>query len=1153
MNVRHAAALIVLCLITAAGCSRESASPVTTGLAGGDIRFENPSAAVTSYLNSHTVEPDPGDAVKFYAAGNLFSPQTSDYAVSGAVDPVASYTMTPVIDDADTFSVELSSMRFSGVGVYRASYRFGSRFPGSPALISCGPVTPEGVVCNIAECAGLVTATVKLVGDPAAIEALDPTFPVACTVSASVNEGPGSPSLSLQASAGDADLRETLTGDGLDIPLLARGLGAQQPLTLRADCLAKPVAGEERFPMDPDTGLTALVMEGGVALELACGDSQDVVLEVPVSFGAGNLTGFFDISGEDESQTEVRFEVAANLSTAPDPVPADQVPTDAWELNSMPVGDFSIYAQALVADNRKLLRLPFTKGANGLVTIAENQTTELGARFVARPHRLTGQYQLYDPAGLTDLVHLQTGDFASFGSTATAFMQAEGLAFQGLGGGDGVGGLARSVFDGTYDASLGRSDLSYELLIGGLSPINGALDGTSALTTPWRVNRSFFRFVAPDDNRQDLWINPRDNLSYNAVSGGADAVPLQQICFGQHALTLRSDPEQFLLYSPRADIDSSGEVAGSADLPGAGYSLSDSDVFGFPRNLNDRADEATLRATLPEGLVYTIHPNVRIVTPDGSDTRVNLQSFETQGALTCGQVVGHCLEINDVEGSYSGLTIGVDPELPYCNDTGNLEFGIVVDSTNQDVNYLRTRVFSQEGAGDQVVAETFHCAPCGPNPEYSFSAPLTAGAYRLQIDAGSGTGTCEATFEAPFVVPEEPLALHCPDDFQVTLPGEAQSISSADPLIADPLVASTSGGCGFEVPIADDRPAEFLQGETIVNFSAAGLSCATTVTVLGYGGAQIAFLTGETLRVHDIATGDVVHSLAMPGLAHTTAFSADGRRIAVAPAGAGNAALLYDFDSGNFEAVPGDPGVAVSFSPVDSANVAIVAYQANQFTLSVRTPGGVSSDTFIAGPDASMPAVAWSPDGDRIALVRTTAYTTVSTPTILYRVRYKEYAFDGQNLQADPQASFNAVITPPPVRHEPFELVFVPGASPVYSSTSGFLRVLSDTVELIEMDVPGADGPAFDISNNGAGAAWGAAGTLYVIPDLTNLDPATLISGTTEHFQGKPELAVSNDMRLLALSKTDAVVVLSIPDFQVVRIISATEPKGLQFRPQLPE
>jgi len=1150
MRRGYAVGLVVLFACAVGGCIRFAGSQVTTGLADGEIRFESQSPAVSSHLNGLSVVADPSNSVGFYRSNDPFNLQATAYVDSGVTDPVASYAMTPVIDDTDVFLVEVTSIRFSGVGAYQAMYRFGSRFPGSPAAESCGPVTVAGITCDVGECAGLVRATVRLGGEAEALAALDPAFPILCGVGAAVNEGPGSPLISDQSGAGNVAFLPVLTSTGLDIPFLARALGAAQPLTIGASCFAQPVEGEERFPVDSDTGLTSFTIEIPLTTELACGAEADIDLEIPVVFNAGNVTGLFDISGETETATQVRYETMNMFSTSPPAVPADEVPTEPWELESVLVGEHSLFGQARVAGNRKMLRLPFTRGANGLVTIAEGETTDLGSRFVALPHRLSGEYQLYDPAGLTDLAHLQTEDFTNFDQKITSYQQAEGLEFQAIGGGDGVGGLSRTVFESDYDAGEGRYDLEYELLIAGLSPVGGAADGTSALMTPWRVNRSFFRFVSPDGNHQNVFVNPRDDLSYDAVPGGEDGIPAQQICFGQHNLTLRSDADQLLIYRPRSDLNSGGEVIGSADLPGAGYTFYDSDISGEPRDVDDRADEVTIRATLPEGLEYTFRPRVRLVPADGNETEATLEDFEIQTALGCGQVVGHCLEINDVEGSYSGLTIGVEPQLPYCNATGSLDFDIVVDSTGQDVNYLRTRVFSEET--DVIVAEELHCTGCSPDPEYTFSTPaLDSGNYRIEIDALTAGGTCEGGFLAPFTVPDEPLSLQCADDFEFTLPGGADSIHANDPAIADVLTASTSGGCGFDVEIADDRPAEFVAGDTTVTFAAAGLTCQTTVTVEAYEDVQIAFIEGDTLRVFGIWTGDLISNVSIDGLASTTSFSADGERIAMAPAGEGNSALLYDFGSGDLDSVAGERGVATSFSPVDSDHVAIVSWEGNDLTLSVHTPSGVFQDQFPAGPDSSTPAIAWNATGDRIGVMRTTAYTPPASSSI-YRTVYREYVFDGGSLTIDPDQTFADQVVPPPGRHEPFELAFVSGGMPIYTSAAGLMRVLisAEKIEEVETGGSGLSGGAFDISNSGQGLAWAGDGKLFVLPNLASPDPAALIEGTTNQIEGKPELAVSNDLQFIALTKSDAVVIFRVDGFEVVRNIDASNPRGPQFRPR---
>jgi hypothetical protein len=286
-------------------------------------------------------------------------------------------------------------------------------------------------------------------------------------------------------------------------------------------------------------------------------------------------------------------------------------------------------------------------------------------------------------------------------------------------------------------------------------------------------------------------------------------------------------------------------------------------------------------------------------------------------------------------------------------------------------------------------------------------------------------------------------------------------------------------------------------------------------------------------------------------LASTTSFSADGERIAVAPAGEGNSALLVDVGDYDSFPVPGDRGVATSFSPVDSDHVAIVSWEGNDVTLSVHTPSGVFQDQFLAGPDSSTPAIAWNASGDRIGVMRTTAYTPVASST-LYLTIYREYVFDGGSLTLDYGPTFRDAVVPPPGRHEPFELAFVSGGMPVYSSAAGLMRVLiqAEKIEKVETGGGGLSGSAFDISNSGQGFAWAGDGKLFVLPDLANPDPAALIEGATEHLEGKPELAVSNDLQFIALTKPDAVVIIRVDGFEVVQIIEASNPRGPQFRPR---
>ena len=857
----------------------------------------------------------------------------------------------------------------------------------------------------------------------------------------------GSPAASTQASAQDATFKSVVTGNGLNIPMLVRA--GTQTLTFTGGCAAKPVSGETRFPIDAATGLTAFVTEVPVTSTAGCGETIDVNLSIPAQFEAGHLQGLFDIGGVDEVSARVRLIDANIFNTSRPLVPAAATPSVPWQLNSVPVGDHRVEAFAIIDNNLGFLRLPRTEGANGRTSVVDGQVEDLGSTFVARPHVVTGAVQLYDPAGLTDLRHLVTHALTGFGDDTTTHMRAEGVAAQAVGGGgDGAGGFARAVAQGSYDSSLGRADLNYSLRIAGLSPRDGAVDGSEALTTPWRIHRTWVRISAPDVNRQNVEITPRDDLRFDAVPDGSDEAPTQPMCFGQINLTMLSQPDIVLLYEPRLNVAGTGLATPSDDVPGAGYSLHRALATAEPRNSQDRTSEVTVRATLPEGLSYDVTPGVRLVTPDASsDTQVLLEPLQVpaDGELGCGHVVGQCIEINETDGSYTGLTIAVAPNIPYCHSTGQLALEIAVDSDGQDVDSFRTRVLT-DAANPLVVADEFHCGPCGPDPTENVTFSLPPGEYSLEVTAEAGVGTCTARYDAPLMVPSEPLTLQCASDtIEIDLDPGQDTIAADDSQIADQLSAATSGGCGFDIAVSDDRPEEFPVGDTVVTFETpSGLGCQTTVTVRANDNRQIAFISGETLRVHEIGTGDLVLGVAVPSLARTTSFSADGNKIGIAPAGPGNAALIFDFDNAAFTSVAGPTGSGVAFNPIDSRIIGIVTSpSAEVYELLLDRPGQNLTTPIGGAPAISTPVAAWSQDGQRIGFLFTVPTAPATPGSSPYRIAFREFLVGPQGFTI----SANQSVVRAPPRHEVFELVYLASGERVYSSTSGLHRITSNTID----------------------------------------------------------------------------------------------------------
>ena len=660
-------------------------------------------------------------------------------------------------------------------------------------------------------------------------------------------------------------------------------------------------------------------------------------------------------------------------------------------------------ARAILDNGNKLLEMPHREGCNQNVNIALQQTTNIGTSFVAKPSLVKGKLTLFDPGGQTDLQGIQSGTFTYFGLPSTgSYMIARGRSAVASSTpecflrGCGAGGMSLGQLTGAYDPAQHSADLSYELLLAGLSPDNGAADGTDSCRTPWEMSgASFFMQASPAGSgscRSTIRFY-QDYPLYSGVGSPPVEYPPQNICFGKIGLEIRVDPNLGAIYAPSLSINSESSNL-VANASGSIYSYESGTASGTPSSPQQLSSVASVGATLPEGLRYRVAPRISFRAAgqtSGPDSYIYLNwiPLPQEGVLGCGGSYWSCANVSDTQGNYNYLTIDFYSPAEYCLQAGPMQLDVGVNLSDGGnvarVEYLLDAPNMATAGLDSPGAVVLCSSNCGPNPRYTINLPsLPAGPHALKVLAQAANG-CTAWRIHEFYVRSQAITLQCPANFSAQLSSGETSIAASDPRVASHLTPVVSGGCGPPYPpVSNDAPAVFVVGETTVNYwllaPGQGLqSCSTRVTVTEPPKHTIAFATLEAgtpklkLYYAEDATLRWEKPVANPLWVE---FSPDGKRIAVCERHGNNGKIkIFGVSSGDSFLPPinvsGYYPINLSFNPQDEKYYAVVeAAPPASYRIAVYRQGS----RILATPPMTMRNMngldlAWSGDGTRLSVI----------------------------------------------------------------------------------------------------------------------------------------------------------------------------------------
>jgi len=849
-----------------------------------------------------------------------------------------------------------------------------------------------------------------------------------------------------------------------------------------------------------------------------------------------------------------------------------------------------VLAKAIVDNGKKLLELPHRDGFNERVNIdfdeATNtpRTTNLGSSFVVKPNIVGGNLTLYDPGGQTDLQGIQTGPFTDL----PPYSLPSGLSYMNARGkstvvpstpgcvlrGCGAGGMSLSQLTGTYDPAQHRAAFSYELLLAGLSPDNGAGDGTGSCRTPWEMwGLSLFMKASPagSGSCQSTIRFQQDFPLYSGVGLSPVEYPPQNICFGKIGLEIRVDPNLGAIYAPSLSIgpESSNLVANTT---GSIYSYERGYASGVPAYQQQPDSVASVAATLPEGLRYNVTPTLYF-RPAGQtsagDSYIGLNRLvlPQEGVLRCGDIDIPCVNLSDAQGNYNYLTIDFYSPTEYCLGAGPMQLEVGINLSDGG-NVVRVEYLldapNMDTAGLGSPGAVVLCSSnCGPNPHYTINLPsLSAGPHALKILARAANG-CIATRTYNFYVRSQPVTLQCPANFSVQLSSGETSIAASDPRVASHLTPVLSGGCGPPYPLVyNDAPSVFATGQTEVRYwsLASGLTpCSTMVTVIPPLPPQkhtIAFTAGpadgKKLKLYhaEDASPRWEKPVSNP---HWVEFSPDGQRIAVCERYGNNGKIrIFGVSSGDSLLainVSGYYPINLSFNPQDENYYAVVeAAPPASYRIALYKQGS----RVLATPPMTMREMtghdlAWSGDGKHLSVIYSHISLRDSQGNISkYRILLREW-----RLSADGRVTQTGTVDQLIESQSPEEIheLLYQGTRRIFASSKGIFevqstgairRIIQLSNEKMDMD-PQAQASAVKQSQR--------LGLINLGPPVTerwgeNL-PVAKASG----------IALSSDRKLIAVGASDRVLVFAPREtagFGLVREISDAVPEYINFKPNGP-
>jgi hypothetical protein len=1149
---------------------------VNPGQVNLSIRFENSASEVLDYLDAHPVVELPWSPnelpVRLTKPGAAMPASAAVYA-PGTVPPEPSATATLLADvsaEGTNFRAVVDSLVLHG----DATYRFGALSAFSPALTTCGPVlpltdVPGGFDCEVSECAALLNLNITLVGADMDLGALDESLQATCHVEALVEEVPFSGNF-----VGQAELSASVGVDALKeghvvLPILVRGDGSR--FLVRVRCNAPLRDGQTGFVLVPGTQTTPL--ERTTFPVPTCDAVEDLDIPLLVERTAGILSGLFDISGRTETATGVWFRHGnARYSVEPPIVPAGETPdpNDPWIFEGAPPAaapwGHDVGARALVDGGLRYLELPHRRNLNGSVEVNTGSYTDLGSTFVALPHALTGSIVITDRKMGLGVDRLRTEPISYLWSSwaGTSYIGAVGRPELVLGGKSGDGGLSRSVLQGTYDPDAGESRLTYELLLAGLSDEDAALDGTGSAPTPWLVKDLLLEFGTPSgDNWQRLDLEipillPRTTLPIpdSGVAQPLESLPELHMCVGQVSLTVRTDPTVAQLYDPRAHVRASEAIL---TIPGDPHSLiavRSAMVTGAPRNIGNRTDEVELSMLLPAGAQYGVWPSVRISSPSGENPTIlylGLMNLPVGNILQCGQGGGPCIYTTP-DGESSRLTIGVEPPVPDCHETGILDFDVVIES-DRPVEFLTLTI-------DDGTPEVL-CSPCtlpdGTTPAVPVSVTIPADGEIHTLTLEAGDQVCSVKQQFPVLVPAQDLTLLCPGDFTCVVPESEIPLAADHPCIVEHLSwPDVVGGCEYPTEIFDDRPETFPLGDTEVHFTASpgGATCTTTVTVEKAPTYQLGYADPSGLKVRAIGSGLYQMIVDIDDPVAWLEFDAKGQQLAAAIASPYRAVEVYDVEERSllYQIQEHMGAVNLQFHPGRSSHLAVVLGAPTaplKYWIAWYINGSRQEIRRIPREDyMSLPEIAWDRHGERLlGIVASPEIGSSGIPMTGYHVRLYDWSIATTGL-VNPT---DVILPRSGPREEPFELIYgsTQGAG-VFTSHRGVSRADSASALFLSEIPNGHMDITADLSLAAfVGEVWQQQVKLYVLRNPgfgsgLDVDPGRVISLDVGY---KPRVAISDDGARIAVSLGDRIDVFEYPGFDLVETFKAFKVRHMRFRP----
>jgi len=1194
MRIDTRAALAFWAVLAAAGCAT---APITPGKVHGSITYVNTSPGVEAYLSSSPVVPNPGpspqrEPVHLYTPGSVVAAATSGYTPSNTVPAAqtyqaATYEIYPNVSSGGTdLLLTVEHVKFAD----NALYRFGSVVPASSYAKACNGITPvdtnpTGTQCDIAECAALLQLQLRFTGASADLAAIEdqPIASIPCKAQTFVEDVPGSGDFAYQADSSTRlfTLPDLISGNAR-IAFLVRG--ATSPVKIQVGCTVQIKPGESGFVVIPGQG-TPLSAERTIG-STACGQTvAPSDIEIPVERHAGKLTGYLDVSGYDEVMAQVCVDnYYSYFCTAAPAVPATSTPTAKWEFEGIVAGSHSVMGRAVVNGGDGVLEFPQKAGANLPVQVVQGATTDMGATFVSRPIPARGELRLFDLAGLTDLSRFVAPPFAAYWGP-TSFMQARGDAglAPGPNGGSGYNATFKGRLSGTYDPAQNAAQLSYELLLNGLSDPAANLDGSGARPTPWDVDSFSLRMEPAAGGSQLVTVSPALDLHYIAnlaalPPGGAFDVPEQRVCFGRETVEFRIDPSIGSISGPTLYSIYPSGLYNPGTVGTTPIAWVDAYSYGVPGAYEPSVQTASVSVTLPEGYQYGATPFLRF-TPAGGGTSdatwmyLDRITIPTEGVLGCGTDHHPCIGVEDANGNFAQLSVSVTDSSgtqppAVCTTSGDLDLRVQVDSDG--VNVARVAYVLDPASPDVCrtgPAQELCATGCGPDPSFPISLTgLAAGQHTLQACA-AGSGGCDASASYTFNVDVQPPSIQCAPDFTVVLTGGESSVPASDPRVAANLGAQVLGNCGLSAGITDDRPAEFPFGATPVTFAAAGIgSCTTNVKVIE---RVISFVT------QDAAFGGeyVTHTRSflddgVDRIEHTNAqryhfeYNDAGTHLAIIPNATG-AVRIVDLATGAIVSVFAVPAgytlYDVAFDPQDASRYAIVGTEAanpDQHAIFIYR-GAVQLSRFDmplfpATLRISRPSIAWAPDGSKIS-----ATFTQPSPAINgYGVLISEWSVVGDAL-VSPSSLVDAR---PNLQNREIvrELVYQDGDWRALGThltiTLGIKRPGNEAIGPIYAN----ENADLDLTPDGQAAALvkyeellpiKLALPIFVAPLVATAPPTAVAGPVTYNVMHRPRIAISSDAQYLALGLDDKIIIYSVPSFTVVKEIPAVGAGNLEFRP----